>query len=130
MSDLEIPEDLYLPHIKQSATYITTFTVNAGQADEHEYDALNIDLPDLLDAIAAEGLPVVCPSCGMLSSLTVPLGASHDWEIGTSHRNGCSVLAEQMARRATADQSQENGGAANELAAGPVGDGVGPDAGD
>jgi hypothetical protein len=100
MNDLEIPEGLYLSYIKQSATYITTFTVNAGKVDEHEYDALNIDLPDLLDAIAAKGLPVACPSCGVLSSLTVPLKAPLDWEVSTTHRNECSVLAADLERRA------------------------------
>lgn len=88
----EIPESLYQPHIDESHTYITTFTVDEGKPTEHDYDALVIDLPDLLDAIAAEGLPVACPGCKALSSLVIPVRDCKAWEVQTGHRPECTAV--------------------------------------
>jgi hypothetical protein len=91
----EIPESLYNPHLHESHTYITTFTVDEGKPTEHEYDALVIDLPDILDAIAAEGLPVACPECGALSSMTIPLKDCKAWEVQSGHKPECTAVAER-----------------------------------
>lgn len=92
---MTIPADLYETHLAESKTYIATFTVEAGTPDEHEYDALNIDLPTLLDAINAEGLPIACPECGGLASLTVPVKNPMEWEVNTSHLAECGGPEEQ-----------------------------------
>lgn len=91
----EIPESLYQPHIDNSHTYITTFTEEEGTPQEREFDALVIDLPDILDAIAAEGLPVACPECKALSSLVIPLKDCKTWEVQSAHRPECSSAAKR-----------------------------------
>lgn len=92
---MTIPADLYEPHIPNSHTYYTTFTVDEGKPTEHEYDALVIDLPDILDAIAAEGLPVACPECKALASMTIPLKNPTKWEISSGHTPECSAVREK-----------------------------------
>lgn len=87
----EIPAELYEPHIDDSRTYVTTYTVDEGKPTEREYDALIIDLPDLLDAIAAQGLPVACPECKALASLVIPVKDCKAWEVGASHTPECSA---------------------------------------
>lgn len=96
----EIPTELYEPHIADSKTSITTWTTNEGTPHEHKYDALDIDLPDLLDAINAEGLPVACPDCGALASLHIPVKDALHWEVSRSHKSGCSWMGERPDLRA------------------------------
>lgn len=86
----EIPESLYFPYLNDSRTYMTTYTVDAGKPTEHEYDALIIDVPDLLDAIAATGVPVACPECKALASLSIPVKDVKAWDVSASHRAECS----------------------------------------
>lgn len=91
----EIPESLYIEHIADSKTAITTWTNNAGTPHEDKYDALDIDLPDLLDAINAEGLPVACPECKALASLHIPVKDALRWEVTRSHKSGCSAMQDR-----------------------------------
>jgi len=93
---MTISPDLYEPHLGDSNTYLTTVTTDAGTPKERKYDALNIDLPDLLDAIAAEGLPVACPDCGSFASLQVPVKNPLQWEVGHGHLGGCSATRQPL----------------------------------
>ena len=78
-----------------SRTYITTFTAYADTPQEDSYEALVIDLPDILDAIAAEGLPVACPECKALASMVIPLKDCKRWEVKSAHMPECSAMREK-----------------------------------
>lgn len=95
MTTAEIPESLYLPYLHESHTYVTTYTAYAGTPQEDSYDALVIDVPDLLDAIAAEGLPTACPECKGLASLVIPVKDCKQWQVNTGHKPECSAVREK-----------------------------------
>lgn len=91
-----IPESLYSGDLLEaSRTYITTFTAYADTPQEDSYEALVIDLPDIFDAIAAEGLPVACPECKALSSMVIPLKDCKRWEVKSAHMPECSAMREK-----------------------------------
>ncbi len=98
MTTAEIPESLYAPYLHESRTDVATFRVHAGTPQEYSYQGITIDVPTLLDAIAAEGLPVACPTCGGVASLVIPTNAPASWEVLRGHKDGCHVPDRQTLR--------------------------------